>query len=128
MGKWPTLAVFSKVGDCQMAITIRDTAQGAQFALRVQPRSSRNAIAGVVSVGEQGGKQVEAVKLAITAPPVDGKANQAVIEFLAELFGVAKSSITIVSGETGRNKVVAVRGLSTEQVRKALGVCEAPTV
>ena len=96
-----------------MAITIRDTAQGAQFALRVQPRSSRNAIAGVVG---------EAVKLAITAPPVDGKANQAVIEFLAELFRVPKSSIAIVSGETGRNKLIAVRGLSAEQVRKALGV------
>ena len=105
-----------------MAFTVRDSALGAQFALRVQPRSSRNAIGGVVSMGEQGGKKIEAVKLAITAPPVDGKANQAVIEFLAELFGVAKSSIAIVSGETGRNKVVAIRGLSAEQVRKALGV------
>ena len=96
-----------------MAFTVRETAQGAQFALRVQPRSSRNAIAGVVG---------DAVKLSITAPPVDGKANQAVIEFLAELFRVPKSSIAIVSGETGRNKVIAVRGVSAEQVRKALGV------
>ena len=96
-----------------MAFTVRDTAQGARFALRVQPRASRNAIAGVVG---------DAVKLAITAPPVDGKANQAVIEFLAELFGVSKSSVTIVSGETGRNKVIAVRGVSAEQARKALGV------
>ena len=96
-----------------MAFAVRDTAQGAQFALRVQPRSSRNAIAGVVG---------DAVKLAITAPPVDGKANQAVIDFLAELFRVPKSSIAIVSGETGRNKLIAVRGLSAEQVRKKLGV------
>lgn len=96
-----------------MAFTVRDTAQGAQFALRVQPRASRNAIAGVIG---------DAVKLAITAPPVDGKANQAVIEFLSDLFRVAKSSIVIVSGETGRNKLIAVRGLSAEQVRKALGV------
>ena len=101
-----------------MAFTVRDTAQGAQFALRVQPRASRNAIAGIVSSGTQG----DAVKLAITAPPVDGKANQAVIEFLAEFFRVPKSSITIVSGETGRNKLIAVRGISAEQVRKALGV------
>jgi hypothetical protein len=79
----------------------------------VQPRSSRNAIKGVVG---------DAVKLTITASPIDGKANQAVIEFLAELFGVAKSSIAILSGETGRNKLIAVRGLSAEQVRKALGV------
>ena len=96
-----------------MAFAVRDSPQGAQFALRVQPRSSRNAIKGVVG---------DAVKLTITASPIDGKANQAVIEFLAELFGVAKSSIAILSGETGRNKLIAVRGLSAEQVRKALGV------
>ncbi|MGA3127778.1 MAG: DUF167 domain-containing protein [Candidatus Korobacteraceae bacterium] len=96
-----------------MAFTVRDTAQGAQFALRVQPRSSRNAIAGVLG---------DAIKLAITAPPVDGKANQAVVEYLAKLFSVPKSSITILSGETGRNKLIAIRGLSAEQVRKALGV------
>ena len=96
-----------------MAFTVRDTAQGAQFALRVQPRASRNAIAGVIG---------DAVKLAITAPPVDGKANQAVVEYLAELFDVAKSNIVIVSGESGRNKLIAVRGLSAEQVRKALGL------
>jgi uncharacterized protein (TIGR00251 family) len=96
-----------------MAFTVRETAQGAQFALRVQPRASRTAIAGTMG---------DAIKLAITAPPVDGKANQAVIEYLAELFRVAKSSIVILSGETGRNKLIAVRGVSAEQVRKALGV------
>lgn len=94
-----------------MAFIVRDTAQGAQFALRVQPRASRNAVAGTMG---------DAIKLAITAPPVDGKANQAVVEFLAELLGVAKSSIAIVSGETGRNKVVAVRGVNAEQVRERL--------
>lgn len=96
-----------------MAFTVRDTAQGAQFALRVQPRASRNAVSGVMG---------DAVKLAITAPPVDGKANQAVVEYLAELFQVSKSSIVIVSGETGRNKLIAVRGRSAEQVRNALGI------
>ncbi len=98
-----------------MAFTVRDTTQGAQFALRVQPRASRNAIA-----GEMG----DAVKLAITAPPVDGKANQAVIEYLSDLFRVPKSSIVIVAGETGRNKVIAIRGLSAEQVRKVLNLYE----
>jgi hypothetical protein len=96
-----------------VAFTVRDTAQGAQFALRVQPRSSRTALAGLIG---------DAIKLAITAPPVDGKANQAVVEYLAKLFSVPKSSITIVSGETGRNKLIAIRGLSAEQVRKTLGV------
>ena len=96
-----------------MAFTVRDTAQGAQFTLRVQPRARRNAIVGLIG---------DAVKLAITAPPVDGKANQAVIEYLAKLFDVPRSSITIVSGETGRNKLIAIRGLSAEQVRNTLGV------
>jgi uncharacterized protein (TIGR00251 family) len=64
----------------------------------------------------------DAVKLAITAPPVDGKANHAVVEYLSDLFRVPKSSIVIVSGETGRNKLIAVRGMRAEQVLKALNL------
>ncbi len=96
-----------------MAFTVRETKEGAQFAVRVQPRASRNKIAGVMG---------DAVKLAITAPPVDGKANEAVIAFFATLFKVPKSSVNIVSGETGRNKMIAVRGVSVDTVRAALGV------
>ncbi len=96
-----------------MAFTVRDTAQGAQFALRVQPRASRNGFAGVLG---------DAIKLAITAPPVDGKANEAVIDYLAEWFQVPKSNIVIVSGATGRNKRIAIRGMRAEQVRQALGL------
>ncbi|PSH04709.1 MAG: YggU family protein [Acidobacteria bacterium] len=96
-----------------MAFTVRDTSHGAQFALRVQPRASRNAFAGLMG---------DAIKLAITAPPVDGKANQAVIEYLSEFFRVPKASITIVSGETGRNKLIAIRGMSAAQVLKALKI------
>lgn len=94
-----------------MAFTVRDTAQGAQFVLRVQPRASRNAIVGVMG---------DAVKLAITAPPVDGKANAAVIEYLSDLFRVPKSSVVIVTGETGRNKLIAIRGKSAEQILQIL--------
>jgi uncharacterized protein (TIGR00251 family) len=96
-----------------MAFTVSDTAQGAQFALRVQPRASRNGFAGVLG---------DAIKLAITAPPVDGKANQAVIDYLADWFRVPKSSVVIVSGESGRNKRIAIRGMRAEQVRLALGL------
>jgi uncharacterized protein (TIGR00251 family) len=96
-----------------MAFTVKETAEGAQFALRVQPRAARNAVAGVLG---------DAVKLVVTAPPVDGKANEAVVEFLAKLFGVAKSAITIVSGESGRNKVIAVRGRRADEVRELLGL------
>jgi len=94
-----------------MAFTVRDSAEGAQFALRVQPRASRNGFAGVLG---------DAVKLAITAPPVEGKANQAVIDYLADWFRIPKSSVVILSGETGRNKRIAIRGMRAEQVRQAL--------
>jgi len=84
-------------------IPIQESAKGITFATKVRPRARKNAITGVVSA---------ALKLAITAPPIDGKANQAVIEFFAELFAIPRSSVTIASGETSRNKVVRIAGVS----------------
>ncbi|HKD84775.1 MAG TPA: DUF167 domain-containing protein [Terriglobales bacterium] len=92
-------------------ITIRDTPAGATFQIRVQPRARKNAIVG---------KLGDALKLALTAPPVEGRANEACIVFLAELLNVARSSVTIASGESSRNKVIRVAGLSAEQVRERL--------
>lgn len=92
-------------------IPIRDTDKGATFAVRVQPRASRNAIA-----GEMG----DALKLALTAPPVEGKANEACVEFLANLLKVPRSSVTIASGESNRNKVIRVAGLSASDVEQRL--------
>jgi uncharacterized protein len=94
-------------------IPIRDTDKGATFAVRVQPRASRNAIA-----GEMG----DALKLALTAPPVEGKANEACVEFLANLLKVPRSSVTIASGESNRNKVIRVAGLSASDVEQRLSV------
>jgi uncharacterized protein (TIGR00251 family) len=81
------------------------------FQVRVQPRARKNAI-----VGEMG----DTLKLALTAPPVEGRANEACIAFLAELLNVARSSVTIASGQSSRNKVIRVTGLSAEQVRERL--------
>ncbi len=92
-------------------IPIKDTSQGATFAIRVQPRASRNAIQ-----GEMG----DALKIALTTPPVEGRANAAVIEFLAKILDVPRSSVTIASGETNRNKVIRVHGLSAAQVAERL--------
>jgi uncharacterized protein (TIGR00251 family) len=92
-------------------IPIRDTDRGATFAIRVQPRATRNAIA-----GEMG----DALKLALTAPPVEGKANEACVEFLANLLKVPRSSVTIASGESSRNKVIRITGLSAGQVEQRL--------
>jgi uncharacterized protein len=92
-------------------IPIRDTLDGATFAVRVQPRARRNAITGVVG---------EALKLALIAPPVEGKANQACVEFLAELLNVPRSSVTIVGGQTSRNKVIRVAGRTAAEIEARL--------
>jgi hypothetical protein len=89
-------------------IPIRDSAQGATFQVRIHPRAHKDAISGVVG---------NALKLSLIAPPVEGKANEACVRFLAAVLGVARSSITIVAGSTNRQKVVCVAGLGAEEVR-----------
>jgi uncharacterized protein len=92
-------------------IPTEQTADGVTFAVKVHPRAKTNAI-----TGELG----DALKLALTAPPLDGKANQACIEFFAKLLKVSRSSVTITSGQSSRNKVVRVAGLSAEELRKRI--------
>ena len=92
-------------------ISIRDTPAGAAFTVKIHPRARRNAI-----VGEMG----DALKISLTAPPVEGKANDACIAFLAELLDVPRSSITIAAGETSRNKVIRVAGLPAAEVERRL--------
>jgi len=75
--------------------------------VRVVPRSSRNQIIGV----EDG-----IFKIKLTAPPVDGKANKALIEFLAKKLGLAKGSVEIVSGERSRQKSIRIHGLPQKEV------------
>ncbi|MFZ0796527.1 MAG: DUF167 domain-containing protein [Terriglobales bacterium] len=93
-------------------IPVRDSNAGTTFAVKVRPRAKKNAITGEVG---------DALKLALTAPPVDGKANDACIEFLAKLLKVPRSSVTIAAGQGSRNKVIRVAGLSVQQVRDRLG-------
>ncbi len=94
-------------------IRLTDSPAGTTFAIKVHPRAKKNAITGEVG---------DALKLALTAPPVDGKANAACIEFFAKLLKVPRSSVTIASGQTSRNKVIRVAGLSAEEIRKRLQV------
>ncbi len=97
-------------------IPIRDTPSGATFQVKVHPRARKNAITGVVG---------DALKLALTAPPVEGRANDACIAYLAEFLNVARSSVTIAAGESSRQKLIRIAGLSAAQVeaklRAALG-------
>ncbi len=92
-------------------IPVRDTAFGATFAVKVHPRAKKNAITGEVG---------DALKVALTAPPVEGRANEACIEFLAEVLRVSKSSVSIAAGQSSRNKVVRVRGMTAAQVAERL--------
>ena len=85
---------------------------GARVAVKVQPRAKRT---------EAGEKVGEAYKVRLAAPPVDGKANDELVRFFAERFGVARSAVRILRGETGRNKVVEIDGVETEQVERILG-------
>jgi len=92
-------------------VTLHETAAGISFAVRVQPRAKRNAI-----IGEVGG----ALKLAVTAPPIDGRANQACIEFFVNLLDLPRSAVSILSGENNRTKVLRVSGISPETLRSKI--------
>ncbi len=76
---------------------------GLLLSCWIQPRASRDAFAGMHG---------DAVKIALRAPPVDGKANAALREFLAEALDLPKSSVELVSGHTGRRKTVRLQGLT----------------
>ena len=93
-------------------VVIRNSPTGVSFAVKVHPRAKKNTITGKVG---------DALKVALTAPPVDGKANAACIEFFAKLLNVPRSSVTIAAGQTSRNKVIRVAGLTAQQVRERLG-------
>lgn len=81
------------------------------LTLYVQPRASRNELAGLHG---------DAMKLRLTTPPVDGKANKAVVAFLAKLLKIPKSSVQIISGLQSRSKRIALTGITEQQVRSVL--------
>jgi uncharacterized protein (TIGR00251 family) len=84
------------------------------LSLYVQPRSGKNELVGLHD---------GALKLRLTTPPVDGKANKAVIAFLAKTLKIPKSSVTLQSGLKNRRKQVRIRGLAEETVRELLNPC-----
>jgi hypothetical protein len=86
-------------------------AVSATFKVKVLPRASSNSI-GVLENGEW--------KVKLTAPPVEGAANTALIQFLAEVLGVPRRNVTIIGGQNARNKLVRIDGLTAAQVQKKL--------
>jgi len=91
---------------------LHDGKKGAALAIRVTPRASKNEIVEILSDGT--------VKVHLTAPPVEGKANEALIKFLAEVLDVPASRLEIVAGSTGRDKLVAVTDMSTPALHKKI--------
>jgi len=94
-------------------IPISETDAGVTFAIRVHPRARKAGI-----TGELG----DALKVSLTAPPVEGRANDACIEFFAKVLKLPRTSITIASGGGGRNKVIRVSGVTAQYVRERLHV------
>ena len=98
---------------------IKDNPDGLVLSVRVQPKASKNAIRGVHG---------DALKVALTAPPVEGAANKALIAFMAKCLGFPKTAVEILSGQTSRNKRLLLRiepgpqsAARREAVRKKLG-------
>jgi len=84
----------------------------ARITVKVQPRAKMTRVAGRLE---------QAYRLQLAAPPVDGKANEECIAFFAELAGVAKSRVRIMSGLTSRMKVVEIDGIGQEEMERRLG-------
>ncbi len=86
--------------------------RGAAITVRVIPRSSKNEIAEIQADGT--------IKIRLTAAPVEGQANKALIEFLAEILDVAKSKIEIIAGQSGRDKLVSILDLDSDTVQQKI--------
>jgi uncharacterized protein len=89
----------------------RDVADGCTVSVRVHPGARRNGVSGV---------HAGAAKISLTTPPVDGRANEALIAFVAELVGIPKGRVSLVAGMTSRTKVLRITGRSAAEVKAAL--------
>lgn len=86
---------------------------GVRLHLFIQPKASKNEV-----IGPHNGE----LKVKITAPPIDGRANEELIEFLADLFHIAKRNISVIKGDTGRHKTVDVLGVDLAHAQQVLKV------
>jgi len=93
-------------------VTVTTQAGTVRFQVRVQPRASRNEIAGV---------HAGALRVRLHAPPVDGAANEALVDFIAERLDIARRDVRIVAGSTSRTKTVEVAGVASSDVERLIG-------
>ncbi len=90
---------------------LKASGDGVELSLLVQPRASRTKV-----VGEHDGR----LKIALAAPPVDGEANAALVEFISRLLGVRRADVSLIDGETSRRKRLAVRAVAASEVMAKL--------
>lgn len=95
---------------------LRAVQGGVTLAVRAQPGAKKTTIVGVY--GEGASAQL---KIAVQAPPVEGRANDALIKFFSELFGISRRSVELMSGELSRSKVFFLRGVTLQQAGVLLG-------
>jgi hypothetical protein len=91
---------------------LRAHAQGVTLAVRAQPGAKKTAIIGIWGEGD-----AAQLKIAVQAPPIEGRANEALVEYLATALGAAKSKVSLVSGELSRSKVFLIRGVTQSQCK-----------
>ena len=91
---------------------LHDGKKGPALAVRVTPRASKNEIVEVLSDGT--------IKIHLTAPPIEGKANEALIKFLAEVLGVSPARIEVVAGAGGRDKLISVLEMDAATVHRKI--------
>jgi uncharacterized protein len=92
---------------------LEQVAGGIRIRLKVQPRASRTEVLGV---------QGDMLKVRLSAPPVDGAANEALLRFLSNRLSVPRSAVRLISGQASRSKVVLIQGAGLQQVRESLGI------
>ena len=94
-----------------MSIDLRPSAAGVRLTVHVQPRAARTELAGIHG---------DALKIRLAAPPVDGAANEALLEFIARWAQVPRAAVHLISGQTGRRKVVEINGVNAQAIQQLL--------
>lgn len=90
---------------------LKETAQGVDLAINLQPRASKQRVIGVHGTE---------LKVSVTAPPVDAAANRALLLFMADLFHVPRSGVELVKGQTSRHKIIRVKGVKSIELMERL--------
>ncbi|HTZ89699.1 MAG TPA: DUF167 domain-containing protein [Alloacidobacterium sp.] len=94
---------------------VKKTSGGVSFAARITPRASRTAITGVMGNGTN-----VVLKIALAAPPVEGKANAELIAYLAGILSVSRSQVEVIAGKQSKNKIIRVKDKGADEVAAAL--------